>query len=270
MWIDRLELENFKAYKKQTFTFSRPKDGRNLVLIGGLNGHGKTSLLEALYLCLYGEDAVSHLARAGLRENAYVRFLQAALHGKPRERQNHAMRVAIRIMVSAGYGFRITRNWYFDPRGNYQDQELRLHEVRDDIEHTLDAEAQLPSILQQHAVPAHLAPFFFFDGEEVKKLADRDQKGWIKQGMESLLGVVLVRNLRERLLQYQNKRRQGASAKDKQDIEHMFSVIEQKLRKLNEVKADLSSCEGRIAERGERQEWLHDQLLQLGAGDGNI
>jgi DNA sulfur modification protein DndD len=48
MWIERLELANFKAYQDQTFTFLKPQNGRNLVLIGGLNGHGKTTLLEAL------------------------------------------------------------------------------------------------------------------------------------------------------------------------------------------------------------------------------
>jgi len=227
-------------------------------------------LLEALYLCLYGEDAVSHLARAGLKENAYVRFLQAALHGKPQERHDQAMRVAIRIMVREGNGFRISRNWYFDPRGNYQDQDVRVYEVRDDIEHPLDAEVHLPSILQQHVVPAHLAPFFFFDGEEVKKLADRDQKGWIKQGMESLLGVVLVRNLRERLFQYQNNRRQGASTKDKEELERMFAMLDQKMGKLEQLGGDLSLCQERIKEHTQRQERLHEQLIQLGAGDGNI
>ena len=270
MWIEQLELANFKAYQDQTFKFLKPQSGRNLVLIGGLNGHGKTTLLEALYLCFYGEDAVSHLSRAGLKENAYVRFLQAALHGKPRERHDHAMRVSIRIMVRDDYGYRITRNWYFDPRGGYQDQDVRLYEVRDGIEYPLDAEVQLPSVLQQHVVPAHLAPFFFFDGEEVKKLADRDQKGWIKQGMESLLGVVLVRNLRERLFQYQNNRRQGASAKDKEEIERMFAQIQRKMDKSQEVLTDLVACKQRIATLNARQEKLHEQLILLGAGDGNL
>lgn len=271
MWIDRLELSNFKAYQDQTFTFRKPADGRNLVLIGGMNGHGKTTLLEALYLCLYGEDAISHLARAGLKENAYAKFLQGALHGKPRERHGNAMRVGVRIMISDGYGFRISRNWYFDQRGCYQgQQEVRLYEVRADVERPLDAEEQLSSVLQQHVVPAHLAPFFFFDGEEVKKLADRDQKGWIKQGLESLLGVVLVRNLRERLMQYGNNRRQGASAKDKAELDRMFAGIERSVQQHSTATTALTACLGQIDLENQRQERLHEQLIKLGAGDGNI
>lgn len=75
MWIERIELSNFKAYENQSFEFPKPAAGKNIVLIGGMNGHGKTTLLEALYLCLYGEDATHHLARAGLRDNAYAKFL---------------------------------------------------------------------------------------------------------------------------------------------------------------------------------------------------
>lgn len=54
MWIQKIELSNFKAYQNQVFEFPMPENGKNLVLIGGMNGHGKTTLLEAIYLCLYG------------------------------------------------------------------------------------------------------------------------------------------------------------------------------------------------------------------------
>jgi len=113
MWIARIDLSNFKAYQNQTFHFPKPNDGKNLVLIGGMNGHGKTTLLEALYLCLYGEDATHHLARAGLKENAYAKFLQGALHGSAQIGRASSMRVSIRLMVLDDYGFDVTRTWYF-------------------------------------------------------------------------------------------------------------------------------------------------------------
>lgn len=62
MWISRIALRNFKSYQSQVFDFPQPADGKNLVLIGGLNGYGKTTLLEAVYVGLYGEEAVNHKA----------------------------------------------------------------------------------------------------------------------------------------------------------------------------------------------------------------
>jgi DNA sulfur modification protein DndD len=254
----------------QTFSFPEPHDGKNMVLIGGMNGHGKTTLLEAIYLCLYGEDAVTHLARAGLKENAYVKFLQGALHGRSHGRRGHAMRVCVRFMVQGDYGFGITRTWYFDPTGKYRSQEVRLDEIRDGVPRPINAEEKLSTVLQEHVVPAHLAPFFFFDGEEVKKLADQDQNGWVKQGMESLMGVVLVRNLRERLLQYQNNRRQGATAKDKAEIDKMLSGLKAKETARLALEEEWKQCVSRVTELTARQTAAQERLINLGAGNGNI
>ena len=225
MWIDKIELTNFKVYSHQRFEFPKPGLGRNLVLIGGMNGFGKTTLLEALYLCLYGEDATHNLARAGLQSNAYAKFLQGALHSKALAAKRDQMRVSVRLMVVDGYGYEITRTWFFDPKGELQEQEVRLDKVRDGVASPLNADDFLATVLEEHVVPANLAPFFFFDGEEVKKLADQDRTGWIKQGMESLMGVVLVKTLRERLGQYQNNRRTGHHNVDKTKLDVMLAAL---------------------------------------------
>lgn len=270
MWIERIELSNFKSYLNQTFEFPRPAAGRNMVLIGGMNGHGKTTLLEALYLCLYGEDATHHLARAGLRENAYAKFLQGALHGSAQTKRANAMRVLVRIKLEDDYGYDIRRTWFFDPRGVFQSQEVRLDEVRNGVPRPLDAAEQLPNVLYQHIVPAHLAPFFFFDGEEVKKLADQDRSEWVKQGMESLMGVVLVRQLRERLSQYLNNRRQGTSSVDKAELERMLAEVRAKENEKDRLSNQLHECVDSIRQKTGYIESLHERLITIGAGGGNI
>lgn len=270
MWIERIELSNFKAYENQSFEFPKPAAGKNIVLIGGMNGHGKTTLLEALYLCLYGEDATHHLARAGLRDNAYAKFLQGALHGSAHTKRASAMRVSIRLMVLDDYGFDIRRTWFFDPKGSFQSQEVGLYEVRNGIPRPLDASEQLMNVLNQHVVPAHLAPFFFFDGEEVKKLADQDRSEWVKQGMESLMGAVLVRQLRERLSQYQNNRRQGATAVDKAELDRMLAEVRAKESERDSLTDELHNCLEDIQLKTKDIESLQERLITIGAGGGNI
>lgn len=270
MWIARIELSNFKAYQNQTFNFPNPSGGKNMVLIGGMNGHGKTTLLEALYLCLYGEDATHHLARAGLKENAYAKFLQGALHGNTQGQRDKVMRVSTRLMVLEDYGFDITRNWYFDPQGRYQNQDARLDEIRDGVSRPLNASEKLSTVLYEHVVPAHLAPFFFFDGEEVKKLADQDRSEWVKQGMESLMGVVLVRQVRERLAQYQGNRRQGASAKDKTELDTMLADVGSKENEREQLRTELAQCIEGIGLQTARQESAQERLINIGAGGGSI
>lgn len=48
MWIHSIRLKNFKSYDDAFFSFPEPEDGKNIVLIGAQNGHGKTTLLEAI------------------------------------------------------------------------------------------------------------------------------------------------------------------------------------------------------------------------------
>lgn len=270
MWIQKIELSNFKAYQNQVFEFPMPENGKNLVLIGGMNGHGKTTLLEAIYLCLYGEDAAHHLARAGLKENAYAKFLQGALHGSTHTKRSNPMRVLLRFMVLKDYGFEVTRTWYFDSKGNFQSQEVRLSEIKAGIPRPIDAEIHLSNVLYQNVVPAHLAPFFFFDGEEVKKLADQDRSEWIKRGMESLMGVVLVRQLKERLTQYLNNRRQGTNAIDKAELDNMLWVVQKKEEERQILSNELHECINEISTNTVTLDSLHARLITVGAGGGNI
>src|SRR5262252_9493025 len=70
MRIDRLLLDNFKSFATRTeldLGEVRPSDGRNVILIGGMNGSGKTSIIEAINACLYGADSDFILARINRR-----------------------------------------------------------------------------------------------------------------------------------------------------------------------------------------------------------
>lgn len=64
MYLRAIRLRDWKAFTSATFDFPAPTRTKNVVLIGAKNGFGKTSLLEALILGLYGRDGMPVLARA--------------------------------------------------------------------------------------------------------------------------------------------------------------------------------------------------------------
>jgi DNA repair protein SbcC/Rad50 len=54
-FIKSVNIINFRGYISQTFTFFRDNESkRGLILLGGPNGYGKTSLLDAMEWCLTG------------------------------------------------------------------------------------------------------------------------------------------------------------------------------------------------------------------------
>ncbi|MED0924098.1 AAA family ATPase, partial [Bacillus paranthracis] len=53
--IKKVIINNFRGYSYGTFEFFKDKDEkRGLILLGGPNGYGKTSLLDAVEWCLSG------------------------------------------------------------------------------------------------------------------------------------------------------------------------------------------------------------------------
>lgn len=203
MWISKLELTCFKSYQHQVFDFPAPDEGRNIVLIGGMNGFGKTSILEALYLCLYGKEAIIHLARAGLKtddKKGYPTFLEGAFNGEAKRDGLDTMMVRVTINRTKTKAIDICRKWFFRSNGNWTgEEEAVVREVVRDIPNSPRVDGKngfhFSELLDEVFVPAHVAPFFFFDGEEVKKLADQSRVEQVKQGLEGLLGVVLLRSL---------------------------------------------------------------------------
>ncbi len=56
MYIKEIELNNFKIYKGVNRISLIPKDEKNIVIVSGQNGFGKTTFLMSLVWCLYGKN----------------------------------------------------------------------------------------------------------------------------------------------------------------------------------------------------------------------
>lgn len=161
MRISALKLVNFKSYRSQVFDFPPPRKNKNLILIGGLNGFGKTSFLEALYLGLYGAEAMNYLGRAGLEvdKNAtYSKFLTRAFNGNADA--DSPMSISVEFVDEYNDGFSITRTWYFDRNKVWDDESIHVYSVKNGVRTKSHKPEWLPEILEQNFVPPHLAPFF--------------------------------------------------------------------------------------------------------------
>lgn len=222
--FSRVALRNWKAFERADLDFSAQED-KPVALIGGNNGNGKTSLLEALAVGLYGIRA--HVDRARLsrdggtgivpKRSDYRQTIERAMHRQAFERGERDMSVVI-VMDCEDGPFEIERHWYFADDGSFieDDEELVLRQGED--RHILNAPSDVPAAeyssyeIERRIAPASMLPFLLFDGEQIRSLAQRELGEQVRFGLESALGVGAIKGLLDDLTDYARDRSKDVQA----------------------------------------------------------
>lgn len=272
MWIHSIRLRNFKSYDQAFFSFPEPNNGRNIVLIGAQNGHGKTTLLEALYLCLYDKDAVSHLQRAGLntKESSYAEFLKSALHHDAEIKYGQYV-MELEVEIRQHYrgmerGLRVRRKWHFDYDRKLKPYENEVHiEVSKNGYYEIVDEEMIGQYLNAFALPIDYAPFFFFDGEKIVQTAQQSGTGlWMNAALKGLLGVTLLEKLKLSLGDYRKKCiSENASRKMQEDLDKAERELNAAEAALNIVQEELAEAQNLWEQWTQKRDSL---MVQLGGG----
>ncbi len=79
MIFKTLEIENFGLYAGRQCLNLETERGRPIVLVGGTNGAGKTTILEAVTLCLHGRRALG----PRVAQQRYEDHVRSRLHAGP-------------------------------------------------------------------------------------------------------------------------------------------------------------------------------------------
>ncbi|MEM6392798.1 MAG: DNA sulfur modification protein DndD [Planctomycetota bacterium] len=191
MRIDELVLNNIGPYRGEQRADLRPTStGKPVVLFGGLNGAGKTTILEAVQLALYG-NLSEPARRSGL---AYDEYLHRAANRSAPPSEGSAIGLSFTLHEGGrSASYRIRRTW--SATGG------RTKKVREELDVWVDGEhdpAMSAAWAEQVAqfLPPRLAPLFFFDGERIEQLADPEQSAEaLRTAVGALLGADLVDQL---------------------------------------------------------------------------
>lgn len=226
MLLHEITLENFGAYLGEQVLSLSPKPGKPIILIGGLNGCGKTTLLDAIQLALYGSRARC----SGRGNRSYDAFLRDSVN-----RQVKSKRAGVRLWFSTTIEgeqrhYRVQRHWV-----------IKEKTLRESLEVFVDggydkAISETWADYIEDLLPLEVASLFFFDGEKIESLADPERAApVIESAVQSLLGVSTVEQLRTDLLALQ--RRQKVSREDKAALE-LIATIEAQLEENEVARAD--------------------------------
>jgi DNA sulfur modification protein DndD len=200
MILDWIRLENFGAYGGVQEAELSPVAGKAIVLFGGMNGGGKTTFLDALQLVLYGSKAkVSNRGRLGYRD-----YLGECIHRSADPGDGAGITLRFRRMIDGETRhFEVQRSWRMGVRGI--EESVRV--LRDGL---LDETftAHWDEVIEAY-LPVSISNLFFFDGEQIKELAEGENAAAIlATAIRSLLGLDLVDRLEADLRVFERKKKQ--------------------------------------------------------------
>jgi DNA sulfur modification protein DndD len=98
MYIKEIELNNFRIYKGPNRIPLTPKDNKNIVIVSGQNGFGKTTFLMSLVWCLYGKymEQVDAMYKKEIDEKGnYTRYIADSMNRRAAEEGETELSVTI-------------------------------------------------------------------------------------------------------------------------------------------------------------------------------
>lgn len=228
MLIKQLVLRNFRVFNGTHIIDLAPKKRQNddnprpIILFGGLNGAGKTSILSAIRLALYGRLAFGSTTQ----QLEYVETLSAMVHnGSSSGEQPNEASVELTFTYNKGgkeAEFTVTRTWQKGRR-----DKLLLQQDNKIIQGLNYYQCQ--GFLNE-LIPHGIADLFFFDGEKIAELAEDESGTILRTAVRRLLGLDLIEKLRNDLMIFV-KRQQSSQMTESQ--QHNLGTLELEMKEFN-------------------------------------
>lgn len=270
MILHRLTLRDFGLFSgEQTFCFTpriKYKKRRPVILIGGKNGTGKTTILEAVRLCLYGPRSLGN--RVSRKE--YDEYLASTVHhSQSTLLQPDGASVALEFEYAHSGDkdyYHVERRWEIRQSTKEPVREsLIIHKENEPLS---DFEAEHWQDFLNELIPIGLSQLFFFDGEKIQGLAeDASSPVFLADSIKSLLGVDLVERLQSDLKIYLNRAKRDAGTEQlAQDISSAEKEHRNLQTQLNFAAEKKAALEVQVGEIGSQIALQEDKIAKEGGG----
>ncbi len=241
MILQQLILRDFGLFKgRQVLDLAPTKAagrGRPIVLFGGVNGAGKTTILDAIQLVLYGVRA-----RCSKRANlAYEEFLVRSIHQGIEPATGAEILLLFHTVAEE-------QDAYFEVRRSWHVREGRVREIlsvfKDGVYDAWYSDNWAQQV--EELVPLEIAQLFFFDAEKIRTLTeDETSSQALGAAIKSLLGLDIVERLIADAAVIQARQaKEGAAAGHREKVEvleRQAEELKEQSRRLNEELSALNN-----------------------------
>lgn len=295
MIIKSITLTNYRLYKGvNRIDFSSNKE-RNIFLISGENGFGKTTFLHSLIWCLYGKmiAEVETEVRKDINSNGYNSFLHSNLNNEVaaececsvsdaiKERikkhgytsDTEKLKVLTQYSVSIEFGevvipslpcasIRVTRS--YDIIQDLENVEILIDNVRNELTNEIGPDV----FINDFILNKDIARFFFFDSEQIVSLAETNSvndRRHLCSAYNEVLGVRKYEDLKKNLENVRVRfRRKSSDTVSREKLISMMQRQESVQISINDNRQQVSVIEKTIKDLRDKDSEYQLRLMREG------
>lgn len=231
MKINKVKLYNFSSYEgNNEFDFEITDSNKNIILIGGKNGAGKTSLFTAIKVALYGPLAYGYV---GINSH-YISKIKELINSKAFQQEIVESEVQITLQLKIEREIRnyiITRKWNFINQRLTEDYTVEREGEKLNEQELSYFENYLRSI-----IPPDLFEFFLFDGEEVGNIFSTSAYNtYVRNAVFTLCGMDVFEIIRKYTRNYVIRN----NSEDDREVYDIHKKAKQQIELLEQEKNNL-------------------------------
>jgi len=253
MKFTEINITNFRQYYGKTNINLETDRNKNITLIGGRNGYGKTNLLLSIVWCLYG-DKISQVddnfKREIQKEKNYSLFMKQSINWTAQKENKNIFSSElivseielpeIKSISSKINTIKIKRE--FDV--STMDEHLSIIDINTQKELFSDDTDKI-NFINDYIIPLDAAKFVFFDAEKIAEIANlsiKEEGSFLNDALGKILGLDIYESLIEDLTDYANNLKKESASKNLQeqiiDREQAVKIAENEIVQLEEENAE--------------------------------
>lgn len=246
MLLQSIKLTNFRQFRDEYIDFADGTNGKNVTIIIGENGTGKTTFAQAFFWCLYGETEFSD-----------KNMLNKLVATDMRPGQEEKVQVTLKLHHGEIDYTLIREQAYRKDNSNRIKADNSIFDIatKDSSGNTSYMKKSICESEVKSILPKELSRYFFFDGERIEKMSKDISTGKkatdFAEAVKGLLGL----NAMYSAIQHFNPRIKSSVISS-----YEASYNSQSNTKIKEYTDTIERCKSAIATIDERIEELDAEI----------
>ena len=269
MIIRNIKISNFRSYNGLTNIDFSIDPNKNITLISGKNGFGKTSFLTALIWGFYGKlmSKVEDKYKSEINNSGgYQKYIKQQFNRNQKKDKKIKVEITISdVMIPSIPCENITIIRTFDVSSSKENIEILI----DGDSNELTKKVGFETFINDFVLPREIAKFFFFDSEKIVSLAEAKTKEELKslsRAYSEVLGLKKYDDLKQGLKSLVSTlKRRGVNDVDLDKLNTLTTQQNSLNSELEFAEETLNDTENQIEQFKIKSDNFQEKLIREGA-----